>query len=276
MSSETPDTTSPATRHVAVLLFVAAWMAAGWLLRLDVNTYLVLGVPLTVLFQRLVRRRPLRALWVREAPPISREWKGIAATALSVVPLLSLAGAAVDGDWGGILFGLCSLVGAVGAAYALRHFRREHVRPLFWCLLITLSLDAIQWSLFFRYGVVEMHPVEGGIAERVAVGVFSFLQYIPVVFVMEEVSFRMLDSHLHEADLGRGVLSAVWISVLWGLWHLPNAGEMTWQSIGLLMYVHVPYGVALSLFWRKTGNLLVPGLCHALGDAIRNGLTAGG
>ena len=50
---------------------------------------------------------------------------------------------------------------------------------------------------------------------------------------------------------------------------------MTWQGLGLLMYVHVPFGVCLLLFWRKTGNLVVPGLWHALGDAIRNALLAG-
>jgi membrane protease YdiL (CAAX protease family) len=192
------------------------------------------------------------------------------------VPLASLAGSAVEQDWVGCLFSLCSVVGAVGATYAMRHFRREHLRLLAWCLLITLALDAVQWSLFFGFGLVEMKPVEGGVPERLAVGVFSLLQYMAVVFVMEEVTFRMLDSHLHEADSGRGILSALFISVEWGLWHLPSGEELTWQGLGLLMYVHVPYGVCLSLFWRKTGILVVPGLCHALGDAIRNALMASG
>lgn len=46
-------------------------------------------------------------------------------------------------------------------------------------------------------------------------------------------------------------------------------------TVGILMYVHLPYGVVVSLFWRKTGNLVIAGLCHALGDAIQNGLIAG-
>jgi membrane protease YdiL (CAAX protease family) len=108
------------------------------------------------------------------------------------------------------------------------------------------------------------------------VGVFSLLLYMAVVFAIEEVTFRMLDSHLHEADLGRGVLSAVFISAAWGLWHMPIVPELTWGTVGVLLYVHVPYGVALSLFWRRTGNLVIPGLCHALGDAIRNAIIAGG
>jgi membrane protease YdiL (CAAX protease family) len=167
-------------------------------------------------------------------------------------------------------------VGAFGAAYALRHFRREHFVPLAWCLLITLTLDVIQWGAFLGLGVVKMSPAENGIAGRVAVGVFSFLQYMAVLFVVEEVTFRMLDSHLHDKEKGRGVLSAVLVSAAWGLWHLPIVDALTWETVGALLCVHVPYGVCLSLFWRKTGNLVVPGLCHALGDSIRNAIMLSG
>jgi len=101
-----------------------------------------------------------------------------------------------------------------------------------------------------------------------------------VVFVMEEVTFRMLDSHLHEVDTGRGVLSAVLISAVWGLWHLPVVGQIGWRTgwgtVAMLVCVHVPYGVCFSLYWRKTGNLLVPAICHSLTDAIRNAIAVGG
>jgi len=186
-----------------------------------------------------------------------------------------LAVSVVQQQWVGCLFDLCSFAGAVGAAYALRHFRRENLGLLAWCLLITLVLDAIQWSVFLGLGLVELHPTEGGVPGRVAIGAFSLLQYIAVVFVMEEVTFRMLDSHLHEADKWRGVRSVVFISAAWGLWHLPTGEELRWETVGILLYVHVPYGVCLSLFWRKTGNLVVPGLCHALGDGIRNAIMIG-
>jgi hypothetical protein len=39
-------------------------MAAGWIFRLDANAYLVLGVPLVVLFQLFIRLQPLRNLWL--------------------------------------------------------------------------------------------------------------------------------------------------------------------------------------------------------------------
>jgi membrane protease YdiL (CAAX protease family) len=277
MGGEPPVPIGFVVRYYAVILFLVAWMAAGWLLRLDPNLYLVFGVPLTVLFQWLVRRQPIRALWVREAPPLRLGWKGIViALALAIVSLASFVGSAVEHEWGGVLHSLCSVAGTVGAAYALRQFRREHLRPLLWCLLITLGLDAIQWSLFLGFGLVAIRPIDGGVPERVVVALLSLLQYVAVLFAVEEVTFRMLDGHLHEADLGRGVLSAVLISAVWGLWHLPIVPELTWGTVGVLLYVHVPYGVTLSLFWRRTGNLVIPVLCHALGDAIRNAIMAGG
>jgi membrane protease YdiL (CAAX protease family) len=264
---------SPVRRYVEVLLFVAGWMACGWALHLDVTTYLLLGVPLTVLFQRFARRRPLRALWVRDAPAFRLGRAGIAiAAALSVIPLLGLIGSLADADWAGAVTGTCSLVGAVGATYALVHFPRRFLRPLVYCLLITTALDAIQWTLFFAFNLVELRPVEWGLMVRLVVLVYSLLQYIAITFAIEEVTFRMLDDHLHQGRRDLGVLSAVILSALWGLWHLPVAEELSWQAVGILLYVHVPYGVCLSLFWRRTGNLFIPALAHSLGDAIRNAL----
>src|SRR5260370_36312211 len=77
-------------------------MALGWLLHLGPNPYLLLGVPITLAFQLLIRRQPLLALWVREAPPFRLTGKGIAiACALALLPLFELLGAAVSLDWVG-------------------------------------------------------------------------------------------------------------------------------------------------------------------------------
>ena len=54
-------------KYFEVLAFVAVWMAVGWIFRLDADVYLVIGVPLVVLFQLFIRRQPLRSLWVRDA-----------------------------------------------------------------------------------------------------------------------------------------------------------------------------------------------------------------
>ena len=234
MGGEPPVSTESGSRYFAVILFVAAWMAAGWLLRLDPNLYLVLGVPLTVLFQRLVRRQPTQALWVREAPPLGLGWKGIVIALCIRRSCRSRAWSALRSNTSGAVFctGVAPSRGQSGRQNAPAGNSAGAPAPLLWCLLITLGLDVIQWSLFFGVGLIEIRSVGGGVGERVAVGVVSLLQYMAVVFAMEEVAFRMLDSHLHEAERGRGVRSAIFISAVWGLWHLPIVPELTWGARG--------------------------------------------
>jgi hypothetical protein len=54
-------------RYLQVLALVVVWIAIGFYFRVDANSYLLLGVPLTVVFQLAVARRRLSALWVRDA-----------------------------------------------------------------------------------------------------------------------------------------------------------------------------------------------------------------
>jgi membrane protease YdiL (CAAX protease family) len=69
------------------------------------------------------------------------------------------------------------------------------------------------------------------------------------------------------------VCSAVFVSALWGLWHYPTEGPGNpLATAGLLLLIHIPVGVCLSLGWRKSGNLLVPGIAHAFIDAVRNAI----
>src|SRR5260370_5733083 len=107
-------------RYTAVILFVGIWMALGWLLRVDANAYLLLGVPLTVLFQLLVHRQSLLALWVRGAPPFRLGWKGLLiALGLCVIPLLELVSAPAAAEVLGVLFNLLCLVASFSAHYPL-------------------------------------------------------------------------------------------------------------------------------------------------------------
>lgn len=55
-----PDA-SQRRRAVEAIAFVAVWMAAGHLLPISSDGYLLLGIPLTVAFQLLVRRRRIDA-----------------------------------------------------------------------------------------------------------------------------------------------------------------------------------------------------------------------
>lgn len=282
MSPEPVPARATDVRWAAVVAFLAIWMTCGWIFHLDSNAYLLLGIPLTACFHWFVRRRPTRALWVREAPPFRLGKKGIAiALGLSVVPFLTLAGSLIPDeghhpDWAGAVAGVMMFVGASAAAYALVNFKKSMVRPLVLCLIITSALDAIQWTLFFGIGWETFKPVEGGIAVRLEIFLISLLQYVAITMVMEEVSFRMLDDHLHGDRREMNLTTAIVLSALWAIWHLPGipASEYTWQTFASLLYVHVPYGICLCYFWRKTGNLFIPGLAHSLGDAVRNALTA--
>ena len=66
-------------------------MAAGFAFDLSANAYLLLGIPITVGFQALVARRPLRALWLLQAPPFAFGPRSIAAVVvLSIAPVIQV------------------------------------------------------------------------------------------------------------------------------------------------------------------------------------------
>ncbi len=64
---QTISSPSQLVRCVQVVVFVGLWMAIGWLFHLDGDSYLVVGVPLVVIFQLVVRKKPLVTLWIRDA-----------------------------------------------------------------------------------------------------------------------------------------------------------------------------------------------------------------
>jgi membrane protease YdiL (CAAX protease family) len=101
------------------------------------------------------------------------------------------------------------------------------------------------------------------------------LLYLPVAFVLEEVFFRgALDSHVYRSGDSHRVVSAAFVAGLWGLWHLPvavNRASLATAITGLLV-IHLVIGLPLSVYWRRSGNLAVPGTAHALIDGVRNTL----
>ena len=249
------------------IAFVAIWMALGWSLRLDANAYLLIGVPLTIIFQRFARGEPLRAMWVREAPPMGLLWI-VPAAVFAILPAVSLVGSIVYRQWiiGGWM--LAALVGSVGAGYALGHLRRSAVRPFLMCQL-TAGVMGIGLAIAARaVAEIDRPPL-------LRMGLHDFLLYFPVCFALEEVSFRgALDAHLHRPGERLGLTSALLGSILWGLWHLPTlpAGSRGPEAAIALMVVHSLIGVPLAIYWRQSGNLAVPAFTHAMIDAVRNAL----
>jgi membrane protease YdiL (CAAX protease family) len=255
---------------VQVAGLVGLWMLAGWTLRLSADAYLLLGIPLTAFFQLVLRRAPLRGLWVREAPPFRLGWKGMAlALGLAALPVALFALFVVQRNWIKAAWTLCAVAGSFAAAYALLQFRRETWRPLLACLLSAGGLGSAYMTLMTWLSVGKLVPRPGG-------GIVSLVLFFPVCFLLEEVTFRgALDTHLYLSGTKAGLMSAVFVSSLWGLWYLPLLSDFTMACVVVIVFAHGMIGVPLSLYWRRTGNLAVPALAHALIGAVRDALQAG-
>jgi hypothetical protein len=257
-------------RGLVVLSFVAGWMGLGWWLKLDANRYLLLGVPLTVLFQLLVQRQPLQALWVRSAPPlrINATWLLLTA-ALAAYPVYALfheyrAGWVVVG-WLG-----CAILGAPVAAYSIQSITHRVGRSVWPSLGIV-----VLFALLMVLGAVAKNGSAVFSGAAAWEGIQSTLLYFPVCYFLEEVTFRgALDSYLYRQEDKRGMPSAMALAFLWGLWHLPIVPH----DAGLLVtairlgFFHMVIGVPLTLSWRVGGNLVVPAAAHALLDGVRNAM----
>jgi hypothetical protein len=108
-------------RVIEAVGFVALWVAAGYVLGLSSNAYLLLGIPLTAAFQLLVRRRPLRELFAAGTSRFRLTAKGAAlAVVLAATPAYYAVRAVGEGDWATIGWYGAAMGGAVAAAFSLR------------------------------------------------------------------------------------------------------------------------------------------------------------
>ena len=256
-------------RATVATAVIGGYIALGFAFRLGAEAYLLLGIPITIGFQILVVRRPLRSLWLLQAPPMTFTPRSIAATVvLAIAPAIVAVGGVRDGDLALVGWGLAAMVGAIGAVYALRVMDRDAVRLTIRTTLIT---GAVLVGVMVAYRLAT-GGFNGNLAAALTTTVISLLTYLPVVFVMEEVLFRgLIDTYLHGSTPGPDRASALYGSALWGLWHLPVAflalGVLT---IPYLVVVHTTMGYFMVTAWRRTGNLAAPGVSHAVIDALRN------
>lgn len=104
--------------------------------------------------------------------------------------------------------------------------------------------------------------------------------YFAASFTLEEVAFRgALDSHVYPLGETNNRVqawgSALFVSIVWGLWHLPLAGEFGMGFLDFLviaLFVEILEGIPLSFCWRQGGTLVLPAIAHALIDAYRDAL----
>jgi len=200
---------------------IGGYIALGLAFGLGAEAYLLLGIPITIAFQRLVVRRPLRSLWLRETPPMTFSRRSIMAVVVTAIaPGIVAVRGIRDGDLALVGWGLAAMVGALGAVYALRAMDRDAVRTTIRTTLIT---GAILVAIMVAYRLAT-GGFNGNLVAAVATTVISLATYLPVVFVMEEVLFRgLIDTYLHGSTPGPDRASALYGSALWGIWHLPVA-----------------------------------------------------
>lgn len=274
------DRRSRLRRCLEAIALVALLIAIGEIFRPGIITYLLLTIPATAAFQLLVRHRHLQDLWVRDGPKLERRTIGlVVAIALSVVPLITLIRGRFQLDE--VLYLLAAVIGAFVASYALRQGSRATLRDFALCMATAGLIGAV--LLVSHEIFVETQRWTRGAAGQPSGLVplkplFFFQQWLilfPVSFLMEEVTFRgALDSHVHHAGERFGVLSAIFVSLLWGLWHLPtlSASLPLAQRIVAVLPLQLAVGPFLSLWWRRSGNLSVTAGTHAFIDALRNAL----
>ncbi|MFF3568864.1 CPBP family intramembrane glutamic endopeptidase [Nocardia jiangxiensis] len=272
-------------RFAVVGAVVAANIALGFALHLGTDAYLLLGIPFTLLFPLVLQRRPIRELWVRDEHPPRIDARVLAIfVVLLIYPTVELVRAVADLithiehggplDWAVCGYFLVTIPGALAAAWSLRALGRDGWRRALRCTAVaggTGVLLTLYNTVGFGMPFPSLWPGLLTFAE-------SMLLYVPVVFVMEEVFFRgALDSYLHRPGEPVDGCSAVGLSILWALWHLPVMSTHTGivRTIILALPLQVLIGVPLSLWWRRSGNLAVPGLAHAFNDAVRQTLLYG-
>lgn len=208
-------------RAVVATLVIGGYMALGFTLGLSAEGYLLLGIPITIGFQVLVVRRPVRALWLCNTPPLAFTPRSIlAVVVVAIAPAAIAIRGAQHGDPVLAAYGLAAIFGSIGAVYALRAMNRDAARSTVRTSLINGAI-LVGVMVAFRIVTGGFHGNLGG---AVVVALISVATYLPVVFVMEEVLFRgLLDPYLHGSTPGPDRASTLYASALWGLWHLPVA-----------------------------------------------------
>lgn len=277
----TPEGSGSVRQAVIAGAVVAGWMALGWGCRLGGDAYLLAGVPVVIAYQLGVARRPLRALWRFDGEPLAWGSLGaVAGAAAAVLPLrllggqvLALArGDAVDTSVAGWL--LAAAAGAGGLGWGIAEARRRAAwrdRPLAALFVVVVLVGAVAPVLTALRASAPAVPQWRWFGR-------DLLLYSEVGWVLEEVVFRGAFDPAVASGAGlsgrRALGSAAWVSLLWGLWHLPLAvhgvsGPEILAGARVVLY-HLALGVPLSMLARRAGQLGPNALAHALVDAWRN------
>ena len=257
----------------AVVLF---WVLLGRDLHLDPNSYLLVGIPLLVVFQLCVARRPIRELWLKHQPAFRLTKLGCVAAAVAMIyPAYGLIE-----DWRHEtlperLWLIAATLGAIPLGFTVGYATRRTWLSLLVCFAIAGTLCCAEMLLGSM--VIHLHhprhPHDAMTTVRIIAR--NFLLYMPVCFMIEEVFFRGgLDSFMQREGDRHGWLTAVLLSAFWGWWHLAIFPKTTWMDFAVLVIalplIHLIPGVTFSYTWRMSGSLLAPAVVHGFIDSFRN------
>jgi membrane protease YdiL (CAAX protease family) len=263
-------------KYIQITVFTFVYIGLGFLFKLDPNEYLLLGVPLGLAFQLFVRKKSIQSAWVRTDEKFNFNKNALLYSALlSIYPLYRMFKIISKDELNltSLLYNLCIIVGAFGCGYAISKMTKKTAKDT---LLCWLTAGLIGSFMFFGVAVFKSIQNSSQIHLNFENFAISILMYTPVLFVIEEVIFRgILDEHISENNQKINYWSILYLSFLWGWWHLPatkgGTEELIIASI-ILPINHTIVGFFMSLYWRKSGNLIAPGFAHAFIDAIRNSL----
>jgi membrane protease YdiL (CAAX protease family) len=261
-------------RFAIMAAVVGLWMVVGWVLKLGAVAYLLTGIPLTIAFQVLVARRPIPSLWLIDARSFHLDRAGIViALGLAALPLYATAMGLASGRILDVGYGLAGVLGSAPAAFALRATNWQARRAL---LRSLLTAGVVASVLFLLNRLISPGPPMTDPVGALGAVAISLVLYIPLVFVIEEVFFRgALDTYARGPERTTDMASAIFVSLLWGAWHLPLVlADGRPGGLPITLAFHLIVGLLLTLPWRRSGNLAVPGITHAVIDAIRDGIAA--
>jgi membrane protease YdiL (CAAX protease family) len=270
-------------RCLEAAILVAIVIAIGLALDMAVFAYVAMSFPAAVAFQLWVRRRPLHEMWVRRGPPLSGStlipWLAVL---FAIPPAISLITQTEPSSQ--VIWTLVVIAGSVPASYVVRQRGPDTLRYVVLCLATAGLVGALLLTINDLVDIVEdlakaksnFLPV--GESDAVAFGK-SFIVLWPGYYMIEEVLFRgVIDSHVHHEGERKWLLSAIFVSLLWGAWHLPVILSISPDAsapvvIANMFVLQGLVGPFLSYWWRRSGNLLVPAVTHDFLDSLRNAIS---
>ena len=267
-------------RLLEATALVALVIAIGLVFDMSVFAYVAMSFPAAVGFQLWIRRRPLHEMWVRHGPALSRStlipWLAVV---FAIPPTISLITQAMPSSQ--VIWTLVVIAGCVPASYVVKQRDSDTLRYIVLCLATGGLIGALYLTLqevgdlVTDYTQGKTDFLSAGESDALAF-VKSFAVLWPGYYVVEEVLFRgVLDSHVQHEGERHGIWTAIFVSLLWGSWHLPVvlaiAPDASPGDVIAVLYINQGLvGPFLSYWWRRSGNLLVPAVTHDFLDSLRN------